>query len=139
MYNKKLRFNKKKAQGNIFLSIFFIAIVLIIIFIFTRYHEAILIGNYNVNEQKLHLNTIYSLNERLIQCYGFPISVDEDESCKILDNFNYDLKLHKNGLCDEEYVLEVGKKTNKYVTLIVPVAINLSQFTCPATLSLYFE
>ncbi len=128
----------KKSQGNILLAAFFLILVLITIFLFSRYHQVILFSNYEVNNNKLELNTLYQVKDELINCYSYPLLMTQN-NCLSLKNYNYELKTIYNGLCKDEVILTHGVKTDNYKKLIIPVINTTSQITCIGELSVYFK
>lgn len=134
----KLKNNIKKGQGNILLSIFFIIIVLIVIFLFTKYHEVILISNYNMNDYKMQTTTLYSLKEELTSCYGYPLKITSLNDCNSISDLNFQIKTINNGLCQENIIIQNGQETSQELNLFVPV-VDTNNNVCPAQIHLYFE
>lgn len=136
MKSNKLIKNKK-GQGNILISVFFIVLVLIMVFLFTQYHKVILISNYNLNDEKIKNKVLYSLKEELISCYGYPLKITSLQDCQSLSNINFKIEIRDNFLCSQEVLLSSGIESVSQLNLFVPIE-NSNSNVCPANIYLYF-
>ncbi len=129
----------KKGQGNIMLGVFFIILVLVMIFLFTRYHEIMLFSNYNINEDKLNIQNLYYVKNNLYDCYSFPMKIDSDIQCPNINDFSFKLEAIDNGVCDREVYLQNGADSTKKLTLTMVVYEQQYEINCPAILTYYIQ
>lgn len=131
---------QNKTQGEIYMTIFLLFITLIMIFILTRYHETVLVSNYNINTNKLNVNSVQDIKNEVINCYGYPVFYDENIDCNLLENINYELSYVYNGLCKNEKITGNGINYSSNVVIFLPIYKNDSNGdVCTGNLIIYFE
>lgn len=128
----------KKADGSIFLAIFFIVIILIILSLFTSFHKTILTSNYNINFKNFNEKKIYSLKDELYKCYSNPIKIDSINKCPSIKDLNFEIKVLNYGSCENEILLKSGKIYPQSQSLFISI-VDKNLNICPAQIYLYFE
>jgi hypothetical protein len=101
-------------------------------------HTIFLYSNYNINEEKKHINLILELREQLITCYNYPLEINHN-NCNNLNNLNFKIEIINNGMCTNKTIFESGEVKPNEKTIFVPVKDIQKGYICPARIILYSD